>query len=104
LGMLMGTSAIGALNGSIGLLSVARAHRFKFMTGAAILATIALLFLSRSNSFLLTAACMGTLAIGISLNFGLAGTIVQERSPNALRGRGSAICGLSLFGLMPTAG
>lgn len=104
LGMLMGTSAIGALTGSIGLLSVAREHRFRFMTGAAILATIALLFLSRSNSFLLTAGCMGALAIGISLNFGLAGTIVQERSPNPLRGRVSAIFGLSFFGLMPVAG
>jgi len=104
LGMLMGTSAVGALSGSIGLLSVARAHRFRFMTAAAVLAAIALFLLSRSNSFLLTALCMGSLAIGISLNFGLAGTIVQERSPNALRGRVSAIFGLSFFGLMPIAG
>ena len=47
---------------------------------------------------------MGTLAIGLSLNFGLAGTIVQERSPAPLRGRVSAIFGLSFFGLMPIAG
>ena len=47
---------------------------------------------------------MGALAIGISLNFGLAGTIVQERSPGPLRGRVSAIFGLSFFGLMPIAG
>ena len=104
LGMLMGTSAVGALSGSIGLLSVARELRFKFMTGAAVLAAIALFFLSRSNGFLLTACCMGALAIGISLNFGLAGTIVQERSPGPLRGRVSAIFGLSFFGLMPIAG
>jgi MFS family permease len=65
---------------------------------------VALFFLSRSNSFLLTACCMGTLAIGLSLNFGLAGTIVQERSPAPLRGRVSAIFGLSFFGLMPIAG
>ena len=104
LGMLMGTSAVGALSGSIGLLSVARELRFKFMTGAAVLAAIALFFLSRSNGFLLTACCMGALAIGISLNFGLAGTIVQERSPGPLRGRISAIFGLSFFGLMPIAG
>src|SRR5438876_1907376 len=66
LGMLMGTSAVGALSGSIGLLSVARELRFKFMTGAAVLAAIALFFLSRSNSFLLTACSMGALAIGLS--------------------------------------
>ena len=102
--MLMGMSAIGALSGSIGLLSVARHLRFKVMTAAAVLAAAALFFLSRSNSFLLTACCMGMLAIGISLNFGLAGTIVQERSPGPLRGRVSAIFGLSFFGLMPIAG
>lgn len=103
-GRLMGISAIGALFGSIGLLSVARHLRFKFMTAAVIVVAIALFFLSRSNSFLLTACCMGSLAIGLSLNFGLAGTIVQERSPAPLRGRVSAIFGLSFFGLMPIAG
>jgi len=104
MGMLMGISAIGSLSGSIGLLSVARELRFKFMTAAAVFVAVALFFLSRSNSFLLTACCMGTLAIGLSLNFGLAGTIVQERSPAPLRGRVSAIFGLSFFGLMPIAG
>src|SRR5205823_13290482 len=103
-GRLMAISAIGALFGSIGLLSVAREMRLKFMTAAAIVVSVALFFLSRSNSFLLTACCMGTLAIGLSLNFGLAGTIVQERSPAPLRGRVSAIFGLSFFGLMPIAG
>jgi MFS family permease len=92
------------LFGSIGLLSVARRLRFKFMTAAVVVVAIALFFLSRSNSFLLTACCMGSLAIGLSLNFGLAGTIVQERSPAPLRGRVSAIFGLSFFGLMPIAG
>jgi MFS family permease len=104
MGMLMGMSAIGALSGSIGLLSVARRLRFKVMTAAVVLAAVALFFLARSNSFFLTALCMGGLAIGISLNFGLAGTIVQERSPGPLRGRVSAIFGLSFFGLMPIAG
>ena len=47
---------------------------------------------------------MGVLAIGLSRNFGLAGTIVQERAPAPLRGRISAIFGLSFFGLMPIAG
>jgi MFS family permease len=104
MGMLMGVSAIGALSGSIGLLSVARRLRFKIMTAAVVLAAVALFFMARSNNFFVTAFCMGGLAIGISLNFGLAGTIVQERSPGPLRGRVSAIFGLSFFGLMPIAG
>ena len=47
---------------------------------------------------------MGLLAIGFSMNFGLANTIVQERAPSPLRGRISAVFGLSFFGLMPIAG
>ncbi|MEY2494567.1 MAG: hypothetical protein QOJ45_1059 [Verrucomicrobiota bacterium] len=104
MGWLMAISGTGSLLGSVGLLSVARPLRLKFMTGASLIVAIALFFLSRSNSFLLVACCMGTLAVALSLNFGLAGTIVQERSPGPLRGRVSAIFGLSFFGLMPIAG
>jgi hypothetical protein len=104
MGWLMAISGSGSVLGSLGLLSVARDLRLKFMTGAALLVAVALFLLSRSNGFVLTACCMGTLAIGLSLNFGLAGTIVQERAPGPLRGRISAIFGLSFFGLMPLAG
>ncbi len=104
MGYLMAISGTGSLVGSVGLLSVARENRFKFMTAAALLVAFALFGMSRSHSFLLTAICMGTLATGLSLNFGLAGTIVQERAPGPLRGRVSAIFGLSFFGLMPIAG
>jgi MFS family permease len=104
MGYLMAVSGTGSLAGSLGLLSVARANRFRIMTAAAVLVALALFGMARSYSFVLTAICMGTLAIGLSLNFGLAGTIVQERAPAALRGRVSAIFGLSFFGLMPIAG
>ncbi|MDQ2658887.1 MAG: MFS transporter [Verrucomicrobiota bacterium] len=104
LGFLMGTSAVGSLFGALGLLSVARDLRLKFMTAAVVVVALALFAMSQSSSFYVTAACMGTLAVGLSLNFGLAGTIVQERAPGPLRGRISAIFGLSFFGLMPIAG
>jgi MFS family permease len=104
MGLLMAISGIGALTGSLGLLSVARNHRFRFMTVAVVIVALALFCMSRTNSFLLTAIAMGTLAIALSLNFGLAGTIVQERAPAPLRGRISAVFGLSFFGLMPIAG
>ena len=77
LGMLMGTSAVGALSGSIGLLSVARAHRFRFMTGAAVLAAIALFLLSRSNSFLITALCMSSRAAQTARDHAVARWIIQ---------------------------
>ncbi len=60
--------------------------------------------MSRVADFYLTALCMAILATALSTNFGLAGTIVQERAPSQLRGRISAVFGLSFFGLMPIAG
>ncbi len=47
---------------------------------------------------------MGTIAIALSMNFGLSNTIVQEHAPAHLRGRVSAVFGMSFFGLMPIAG
>ena len=104
LGWLMAISGTGSLSGSLGLLSIERKNRFKFMTGNAIVVAIAIFCMSQSNSFLLTAVSMGCLAIGLSMNFGLANTIVQEQAPPHLRGRISAVFGLSFFGLMPIAG
>src|SRR5256886_6490246 len=100
----MAVSGTGALFGALGLLSVARNHRFRFMTGAVVLVALALLCMSQSNSFLLAAISMGVLAVGLSANFGLANTIVQEHAPAPLRGRVSAVFGMSFFGLMPIAG
>jgi MFS family permease len=104
MGFLMAVSGTGSLAGSLGLLSVARGHRFRFITLAAVVAAVALFSMSRSVDFTLTAICMVILAVCLSLNFGLAGTIVQERAPSHLRGRVSAVFGLSFFGLMPIAG
>jgi MFS family permease len=60
--------------------------------------------MSVSQGFLLTACAMGALAIALSMNFGLTNTIVQEQAPAHLRGRVSAVVGMSFFGLMPVAG
>ena len=104
MGWLMAVSGTGSLAGALGLLTIERDHRFKFMSANAIAVASALFCMSRSSSFWLTALSMGLLAIGLSMNFGLANTIVQERAPAALRGRISAVFGLSFFGLMPIGG
>ena len=101
MGNLMAVSGVGSLFGALGLLSVPRNQRFRFMMGAVVLVAIALFVMSRSHSFLVSALAMAVLAIGLSSNFGLASTIVQERAPSPLRGRISAIFGLSFFGLTP---
>jgi MFS family permease len=101
MGYLMAVSGSGSLLGALGLLSVPRHLRFRFMTGAVIVVGLALCSMGRSDGFVFSAISMGVLAIGLSANFGLASTIVQERAPAPLRGRISAIFGLSFFGLTP---
>jgi MFS family permease len=104
MGWLMAVSGSGAFLGSIGLLSVARENRLKFMGGNVLAIAVGVFLMSRSESFLLTAVAMGCIAIALSMNFGLANTIVQEQAPAYLRGRVSAVMGMSFFGLMPIAG
>jgi MFS family permease len=104
MGWLMAISGTGSLAGSLGLLSIARDHRPKFMTVNVLVVAVAIFCMSQSHTFLLTACSMGALAIALSMNFGLANTIVQERAPAPLRGRVSAVFGMSFFGLMPIAG
>ncbi|MEO5721901.1 MAG: MFS transporter, partial [Chthoniobacterales bacterium] len=104
MGILMAVSGTGSLVGSLGLLSVARGKRIRFIMGAVCVVALALFVMSRTSTFAIAALAMGALAIGLATNFGLANTIVQERAPAHLRGRISAVFGLSFFGLMPVAG
>lgn len=104
LGWLMAVSATGAFLGAIGLLSVSRERRLKFMSGNVLAIALGVFGMSRSYNFWLTSAAMGLIAIALSMNFGLANTIVQEHAPAPLRGRVSAIFGMSFFGLMPIGG
>jgi MFS family permease len=104
LGWLMAVSGTGAFLGAIGLLTVSRTRRLKFMSGNVLAIAIGVFCMSRSYSFLVTAAAMGLIAIALSMNFGLANTIVQEHAPAHLRGRVSAVFGMSFFGLMPIGG
>src|SRR3989442_11683406 len=60
--------------------------------------------LSRAPSFYLATALLIFNSLGLAMNFGLANTIVQERAPDYLRGRVSAVFMLSFVGLMPVAG
>src|SRR5256886_16028446 len=104
MGGLMAISGSGAFLGSLGLLSVARENRLKFMTVNVVAIAVGVFLMSVSQGFLLTACAMGALAIALSMNFGLTNTIVQEQAPAHLRGRVSAVVGMSFFGLMPVAG
>jgi MFS family permease len=69
-----------------------------------IVVTCAIFTLSRGPSFYVATAVLILNSLGLAMNFGLANTIVQERAPDYLRGRVSAVFMLSFVGLMPVAG
>ena len=64
----------------------------------------AIFSLSRAPSFYVAMALLIFNSLALAMNFGLANTIVQERAPDYLRGRVSAVFMLSFVGLMPVAG
>ena len=103
-GWLMASSGIGAFTGSIWLLSIATTRRRTYMFGAIGLITVAMLGLSAAQSLPVAITAMICLTLGTSTVFGLANTIVQERAPDYIRGRVSAISGLSFFGVLPFSG
>jgi MFS family permease len=103
-GWLMAASAIGSVIGALFLLSIPRDKRVPLMMIFVALVACAVFGLSRATTFNTALVFLIINSLGLSMNFGLANTIVQERAPDYLRGRVSAVFGLSFFGLMPIAG
>ena len=104
LGFLMGASAVGSVIGAIFLISIPRHKRVPFMMANVVIIGCAIFGLSRAPSFYIATALLIFNSLGLAMNFGLANTIVQERAPDYLRGRVSAVFMLSFVGLMPIAG
>jgi MFS family permease len=104
LGFLMGASAVGSVVGAIFLISIPRNKRVPIMMLNVGIVAVAIFGLSRAPSFYLATALLIFNSLGLAMNFGLANTIVQERAPDYLRGRVSAVFMLSFVGLMPVAG
>jgi MFS family permease len=104
LGVLMGLSAIGGLTGALGLTGIPRHHRRRFLFGAVTAVVLALTSLGFARRFEIAVGSLIVLGLGVSTLGGLTQTIVQERAPHPMRGRVSAIVGMSFFGLMPFAG
>jgi MFS family permease len=104
LGYLMSAGAIGAFFGALFLLSIPREKRIPLMMIFVGMVAFAIFGLSQVSTFRGAIGLLILNSLGLSMNFGLANTIVQERAPDYLRGRVSAVFGLSFFGLMPIAG
>lgn len=103
MGLLMLCSGLGSVSGSLLIMALKPSlRRLAILTGM-ILACGALVSLSQANGLVWAGASLVCLAVGVSTLVGLANTIVQERSPAELRGRVSAVAGLSFFGFLPFA-
>ena len=103
-GLLMGASGAGAFLGSMRLMAIAPAQRGFYLRLAAGLVTLAMVCLGSAKGLPLALPAMVMMTMGTATLFGLANTIVQERAPDYLRGRVSALAGLSFFGVLPFAG
>lgn len=104
LGFLMGASAVGSVIGAIFLISIPHRKRVPVMMLNVCVVACAIFSLSRAPSFYVATGLLILNSLGLAMNFGLANTIVQERAPDYLRGRVSAVFMLSFVGLMPVAG
>lgn len=104
LGYLMSVSGVGSMLGAIFLLAIPPEKRFARLLWATSGAALATLGFALATNFWAAAGCMVFMSVGVSLVFGVANTVVQERTPDYLRGRVSALAGLSFFGLIPFAG
>jgi predicted MFS family arabinose efflux permease len=103
-GTLVGASAVGSVVGSLFLIGLPRERRIPLMMICATAVTFAVIGLSRAPSFYVAMALLIVNSLGLATNFGLCSTIVQERAPDYLRGRVSAVFMLSFVGIMPLAG
>ena len=103
-GLLMASSGIGAFVGSIWLLSIRREKRHLWLRAAVAAVVVAMSALALAQTLMQAVTAMIVLTLGTSTIFGVANTIVQERAPDPIRGRVSAIVGLSFFGVLPFAG
>ena len=103
-GMLMASSGIGAFTGSLWLLTIRSDRRAMYLRWGAAVICACMLSLALAQHLWQAVVAMIAMTLGTSTVFGLANTIVQERAPDAIRGRVSAIMGLSFFGVLPFSG
>lgn len=103
MGAMMSINAAGALLGSILLLSVRREERPLAIGLSALGIGAGLLGLALSHAAPLSAAVLFALSICLAFTFGLVNTTVQERVPDRLRGRVSAVAQITFFGMQPFA-
>lgn len=103
-GWLMGLAGIGALSASLSLLALPHAWRGIFTRLGAAISIAAMALLAVAHSFAAAAIGITLLTLGLNFLYGISNQIVQERAPDALRGRVSAIASFSFVAVIPFSG
>jgi MFS family permease len=104
MGVLMGCSGVGSFVGAMSLLAIHHGQRAFYLKCGAIAATAGLATMALAPNLAVAIVGIVLMTFGMSFNFGTANIVIQERAPNPIRGRISAVVGLSFFGTMPFAG
>jgi MFS family permease len=103
-GWVMSFSGIGALSASVALMVIPFHHRIVFMRMGAVLSVLAMLLLAAAAGFITACAGYALLTLGLNFLFGIGNQLIQERSPDAIRGRVSAVASLSFLAVLPFSG
>jgi MFS family permease len=104
MGGLMAVSGIGSLAGSLMLLAVPRGRRSLALKLAATAIFTGICGMAAAQSFLMASAFLVLFTVGLSTTFGTANIVIQERAPDEMRGRVSAVAALSYFGVVAFSG
>jgi MFS family permease len=103
-GWLMSLTGIGALSASFSLLAIPASRRVFFVRLGSVLSVAAMLTLAWAQSFAVAAMAYALLTGGLNFIFGVGNQLVQERAPDPLRGRVSAVASLSFVAVIPFSG
>ena len=104
IGWLMSLTGIGALIASFGLLAIPAQKRPRYLRFGAALTVVSMLVLAVAEHFAVAATAFGLLTLGLNFIFGIGNQLVQERTPDVIRGRVSAIASLSFVAVIPFSG
>ncbi len=104
IGWLMSLTGIGALFASFMILAVAPSRRVLFLRLGSGVSVVSMFALAAANSFVVAALSFGFLTMGLNFVFGIGNQLVQERAPDVLRGRVSAVAAMSFVGVIPFSG
>jgi MFS family permease len=104
MGALMAFSGVGSFIGALSLMALPRGRRALFLKCGATAAVLGLATLALAPSFPIAALGIALMTLGLASSFGTSHIVTQERAPDAIRGRVSAVASLSFFGTMPFAG